>query len=196
MPELVPTLFALAQASLAMGRVTRVTRHPDGVQLETDAEHTLMLVMVACTLASQRPGINVGRVAELASVHDLVEIHAGDTPSLRLTPEEWAAKVERESAALERLRSELQGSRWVLEALDEYEAQRTPEARLVRLVDKLLPKLTHSLNGGAALRALGLSEEDFHVAVAAQRRRLGAEYGDLPEILSVLDELIRLEMGG
>lgn len=190
-----PDLLRLADLVLAFGRVERVTRHPDGVRPETDAEHTLMLAFVALTLADEHPewGLDAGRLAVLAMVHDLPEVYAGDTNTAGgLTPSQQAAKAEREQAATERLHRELPGS-VIMRALTTYERQDTPEARFLRVLDKVLPKLTHALNFGAALRELGMSVADMQAAHAAQRAKLFAEYPEWEAALGPLfDEAARV----
>lgn len=183
-----PDLLRLSELVLAFGRVHRVTRHPDGVRPETDAEHTLMLAFVALTLADQHPewGLDAGRLAVLALVHDLPEVYAGDTNTAGgLTSEQAAAKAARERSATARLHRELSGS-VLMRALTTYERQDTPEARFLRVLDKLLPKLTHALNFGAALRELGMSVADMQAAHAAQRVKLFAEYPEWDSALGTL----------
>lgn len=186
--SLLPDALRLADLVLAFGRVNRVTRHPDGVRPETDAEHTLMLAFVALTLADQHPewGLDAGRLAILAMVHDLPEVYAGDTNTAGgLTPSQQADKAAREQAATERLHSELPGS-VILRALTAYERQDTPEARFLRVLDKVLPRLTHTLNYGAALRDLGMSVADLRAAHADQRDKLFAEYPEWEAALGTL----------
>ena len=184
-----PDLLRLADLVLAFGRVERATRHPDGVRPESDAEHTLMLAFVALTLADEHPewGLDAGRLAVLALVHDLPEVYAGG-----LTPSQQAAKAERERAATERLHRELPGN-VLMRALTTYERQDTPEARFLRVLDKVLPKLTHALNYGAALRELGMSVADMQAAHAAQRAKLFAEYPEWePALGPLFDEAARV----
>lgn len=192
--SLLPDMLRLAAFTLAFGRVNRATRHPDGKRPESDAEHTLMLAFVALTLADQHPewGLDAGRLAILALVHDIPETYAGDTNTAGgLTSEQAAAKAQRERAATERLRGELDGS-ILVRALDTYERQDTPEARFLRVLDKVLPKLTHALNYGAALRELGMSIADMQAAHAAQRAKLFAEYPEWEAALGPLfDEAAR-----
>ena len=190
-----PRMLRLADLVMAFGRVNRATRHPDGVRPESDAEHTLMLAFAALTLADQHPewGLDAGRLAMLALVHDLPEVYAGDTNTAGgLTPEQAANKAARERAATERLHRELPGS-VLVRALDTYERQDTPEARFLRVLDKVLPKLTHALNGGAALREMGMSSvADVQAAHAAQRAKLFAEYPEWEEALGpIFDEAAR-----
>ena len=175
----------LAQIALAFGRVERVTRHEDGVRPETDTDHTVMLGLLAAELAPA--GLDRARIAAFALVHDLAEVYAGDTQTLTASPEAMAAKAAREDAARTRLVAELGYDSWVAAMLVTYEQQREPEARFVRLIDKVLPKLTHAFNGCAAARALTdpVGFVDSHVR---QLRRLQAEYPEFPDALALLYE--------
>lgn len=78
----------LADLCLQFARVNRATHHPDGVRPETNADHTVMLGVYACSLAQRindemkdphrLPYLDVGRVAQFALIHDLPEVYAGD----------------------------------------------------------------------------------------------------------------------
>ena len=59
-----------------------LTLHEDGVRPESDADHTVNLGFVACMIASRMLWLSTGRVAELVLVHDLLEVIAGDTPTM------------------------------------------------------------------------------------------------------------------
>jgi 5'-deoxynucleotidase YfbR-like HD superfamily hydrolase len=175
--------LTLARISLAFGRVERATRHEDGVRVETDTDHTVMLGLVACELAPR--ALDRAKVAAFALVHDLVEVYAGDTQTLTITPEGMAAKREREDAARVRLTGELGAGSWLASLLATYEEQRKPEARFVRLVDKVLPKLTHAFNGCVAAVPL----TDRAGFVAAHARQFGKMREEYPEFVDTLDLL-------
>lgn len=138
----------LARTALAFSRVERITRHEDGVRPETDSDHTVMLALVALDLLPE--GLDAGLVALFAVVHDLPEVHAGDTQTLAIDAAGLQAKRERERRAVERLRWQLGDGALLVQALEQYEAQVVPEARYVRVIDKLVVKLTHLLNGCVA----------------------------------------------
>lgn len=175
--------LTLARISLAFGRVERVTRHEDGVRPETDTDHTVMLGLVACELAPAH--LDRAKVAAFALVHDLAEVYAGDTQTLTIAPEAMAAKRAREDAARARLAGELGAGSWLAEILATYERQEDPEARFVRLVDKVLPKLTHAFNGCAAAQAL-TDRAGFDEAHARQFQKYREEYPEFPETLELL----------
>ncbi len=103
---------------------------------ETVAEHIFSVTLLALLLVDHlRPDLDRTRVLELALIHDLGEIHAGDiTPAHQVASSE-KARLERD--ALHRLLDPLpQGQRY-LDLWEELERQSTPEARFVREVDRL-----------------------------------------------------------
>lgn len=196
----VPTLdldraLQIADLALALGRVDRATRHPDGVRPETDTDHTLMLVLLAVDVASTLYDVPSGRrpilrpdlrkVILFALVHDLVEAYAGDVVSIDLTEEQRAEKARREAAALDRIRADLPG--WIPSHIESYERQDCMESRLVHYLDKVVPKLTHALNGGAALEQLGLTPNEASEHNRTQGARLAAKNPDLVDVASLFD---------
>lgn len=142
----------IARLALQFARVERVTKHEDGVRPETDSDHTVMLGLIACDLAPL--GMRVGRIAEFSFVHDLLEAETLDVQTLTITDEGRAQKKERERVALRNFLERFGADTWLGGTLLAYEEQREPEAQFVRLIDKVLPKLTHLLNGCVAAKAL------------------------------------------
>lgn len=179
--------LTLARIALAFGRVERATRHEDGRRPETDTDHTVMLGLVACELAPAY--LDRARIAAFALVHDLVEVYAGDVQTLVISPEAMDEKRAREDAARARLTAELGEGSWLAGLLAIYEQQQEPEARFVRLLDKVLTKLTHAFNGCAAAKAL-TDQAGFLAAHNRQFRTLQEEY---PEFTGAL-ELLRASM--
>lgn len=131
------------KAVLRQSRVVAVARR------ENDAEHSWHLALMVLVL-SRHAGepVDVGRALELAVVHDLVEVYAGDTVIHDdVEPGEQAA---REQAAADRLFALLpspQADR-MRAAWDEFEAHQTPEARFVRSMDRLQPILLDWMSRG------------------------------------------------
>jgi putative hydrolase of HD superfamily len=134
------------------GWVDRGVAEPESV-----ADHSYRLALLTLLAGSLHPGIDVSRAVILALVHDLPEVLAGDqTPFDRqleagadpaqlfrsypsYSPEAEAEKSARERAALRQMVAGLPDklARLLSEAWEEYEAGSTPEARLVRQLDKL-----------------------------------------------------------
>lgn len=152
--------LAIAKIAMKFGEVTRTTAHPDG-RPETDTTHTIMLQMLVAHLA-RAEGCNVSIAVCFAFVHDLVETYADDTcTAWGLGLEEQAEKSAREAAALVRLKHELGEDSWVISMIERYNTQSDPEARLVHYVDKVTVKLTHIINGGLAIRAIGMTADEM-----------------------------------
>jgi len=145
-------LLALGDLTVKFADIHRVTLYPDG-HYENDAEHSFHLALSAVELASNyHPELDVGLVSQFSIVHDLPEVYAGDVPSFKRTKEAEAQKEKAEAAALERLQKELPPR--TANLLKRYEDQIEPEARFVRLIDKLLPPIIHAV-------AIEANKEDF-----------------------------------
>lgn len=191
-PRTTQKVIELAQLCLRFGRVERVTYHEDGKRLETDTDHTVMLAVIACAFverinaeAGRFPRYDVGLVAQFAIVHDLVEAYAGDTNTLAGTGD--TAKEAREAAALARIRSEFAVDfPWLTDTIDEYESLVSPEARFVKALDKVLPKITHLLNGGATLRQHGVDASNIDAVNGSQVAKMRATYAaDQPAVMAL-----------
>ena len=190
---MIPKLVALGRLCLQLGRVNRATFHEDGTRPETDTDHAVMLATVACSFAAEYARhLDLGLVAQFSIVHDHVEAHAGDTMTLVVSDEAGlAAKRDREVAGLEKIADEFGGSLpWLPAMIVAYESQSTPEARFVKILDKVMPCITHLLNGGATLRAHGVGLAQLDAVHTAQRRKLGHSIGyDQPEALHLLAQI-------
>ncbi len=187
------TVVHIAGLSLEFGRVNRITYHPDGATPESDTDHTVMLGLIACAFAAKYPqmGLDVGLVAQYALVHDLPEVYAGDTPTLRALNEDAAqAKADREAAALDRITAETVALPWLAATIHTYEDRQAPEARYVKAMDKVLPKLTHILNGGVSIREGGMTPADVEARYREQDEEIRRYAADFPLIFDLRAELI------
>lgn len=178
----------LAEFLLTFARVERATLHPDGKRRETDADHTVMLGVVAASLASWWPALhlNPARICELALVHDLAEGICGDTDTSMITAADRSAKELREAAARAEIARRFGAFfPWIVDTMHAYEAQVEPEARWVYVVDKLVPRLTQRLNFGAQFNG----QRALCDVLAAQRRqeaRLAVAYPEFADSILVL----------
>lgn len=142
-----------------------------GVRLENSAEHSWHLAMACWSIArSFDLNLDEGKLLKLALVHDLGEIDAGDT-FLYAAERAGADKAERECVA--RLQAHAgNGIDDLLEHWEEQESGDSPETKLVKVVDRLLPFLLNVTSEGRAwrenrvkksqvLRAHGFIEKEF-----------------------------------
>lgn len=160
---------ALIQGVLDLGRrlvefslVTRDSRLDRQGTPESDTDHTVMLAVLACAVAARyRPALNIGKVAQYALVHDLVEAYCSDTPLWpHLDPaakkKKEAEKKEKEKEALVRIKKEFPLFPWLHETIERYEKLGDPEARFVKALDKAMAALLHNLNDGLSYEIGGL----------------------------------------
>lgn len=149
-------------------------------QCESVAEHTLGVAVLALWLLDQHyPHLDRDKVLRMALLHDFGEIYAGDiTPADGVLAQE---KQSLEAAAVRSIFADLPAGADYVACWEEYEAGETPEARLVRQVDRL----EMAFQAGIYRReGLATPEEFFQSARAAV---------DEPVLLELLAETIALE---
>ena len=123
--------------------------HTSAGSRESVAEHSWRVGLLALVLAPSVPEVDVGRLLKLCVVHDLGEAIGGDVPApeqaRRATAGE-AGKSAAERADLLALVAPLPApiADEIVALWDEYEAARTPEARLAKGLDKLETILQHN----------------------------------------------------
>ncbi|MEN9338422.1 MAG: hypothetical protein RI945_147 [Candidatus Parcubacteria bacterium] len=184
--EHIDRVFDLARLSLTFAKTNRVTRHEDGIRLESDTDHTFMLSLISCSLADTfyKDKLDIGLVSQFVTVHDLVEVYAGDTDSLvNSSLEAKKEKEQKEHESLERIKNEF-GIEfpWIHQTIEKYESQDTQEARFVKLVDKILPKLTSVFNNASAIK-IRKTKEEYQVFVDDQLASFNSYIEEFPELL-------------
>ena len=129
--------------------VERRTRLIGNARHENSAEHSWQLAVAAMSLAPYSGmQVNVQRVVQMALLHDVVEIDAGDVMVYDLAARE--SIQAQEVAAADRIFALLPATlRDKFRALwDEYEAGDTPEARFANMLDRALPIIQNLHNQG------------------------------------------------
>lgn len=120
------------------------TAWTSGGRRESTAEHSWRLALLAGVLADSFPEADPAKVLMMCLIHDIGEIYEGDiSAALRPDPK---AKYETESRAARSvfaLLPEPQAGR-LMELWEEYGRNSTPEARLVKALDKAETILQHN----------------------------------------------------
>lgn len=186
----------LGELTLDFGLIERGTFHQDGKRSETDTTHTVMLGLIACSLADLIGGLDVGRVARRALAHDYPEVLAGDTRTLKMpTDRQTIDKRALENVAWHRIRGMFAGTLpWVAREIDAYNNRATREDDFVWGVDKIVPKICHIANGNASAREQGISHDQMIGRYAAQRREVVDRCGRWPLLIAIYDQLVTLEL--
>lgn len=163
---------------------------------ENDTEHSYMVSLYASRYHGKYypddPEIDPVKIKEYAEVHDWVEILAGDTVTLGMTEDEYAAKAAHEEESLRVLldllrRKDLDTYAGVL---DEYESQDSKSARFVKAVDKLMPRFVNLAGDGISARIEhGITSLEALVPAYRQdQERFEARFGqEFPELAIEFD---------
>ena len=113
----------------------------DKERLENDAEHSYSLTMLAWYMVEKlNLPLDTEKVLKYALVHDIVEVHAGDTYVFDI--EKAQDKHEREQVALKRLHKDFPDFPSLARFIEKYENQVDEESVFVYALDKFVPVLT------------------------------------------------------
>lgn len=151
---------------------------------ENDIEHSYSLAMAAWFLATYFPELDRDTVIRMALVHDLVELHAGDTFPFH-NAAEVATKQRREEAALEKIAEEWSDFPDMIDCMKAYEERSTAEAKFVYALDKVMPAIMNLLQGGSVWQKHRITLKDIR-ALKDDKVALS------PEILPYYHELLEL----
>lgn len=159
-------------------------KHSGKFVLENDTEHSYNLAITAWYLAQQFPELNRDVVIRYALVHDLVEIHAGDT-YIYGSKESLASKKQREDDALKKLKAEWVDFPDMNETIESYEKKADPESRFVYALDKLMPMMLVYIHEGYSWKEQNVTVDMLH---KSKRNKVDVS----PEVLPYYEELYKL----
>ena len=123
--------------------VLRRSHTSEGRQ-ESTAEHTWRLCLLAMAFEDKLPGLDFSKVLKMCVVHDLGEAINGDVPAVLTEASRDKSQRERRDlvALMEGLSPELRDT--FLSLWDEYEEAASPEAVVVKALDKLETLIQHN----------------------------------------------------
>lgn len=157
MPRLQAQINFLLEADKLKG-VLRQAQLTDGSRMENSAEHSWHFALALMVLGEYAPPeVDLLRVLQMAIIHDLVEIDAGDTFVYDLAAQE--RRAAKEQAAADRIFAILpQDQAAAFRALwDEFEAGTSPAARFAAALDRLCPILLNNATQGGGWRRHGIT---------------------------------------
>lgn len=157
---------------------------------ENVAEHSLTLVKVSVYLADKYyPHLDKGKIAIYAASHDDVEAYVGDTPTDSVSNADLGAKEELEQDGLKQLIYEYKSiSSAYTATVKAYEEQKEPEARFVRMVDKVVVYANAFFNDAKVFR--DVYEYKQFVAFEIERANTWADqYPEFADIIAIRTEI-------
>ncbi len=150
--------------------IVRRTYLVDGSRRENDAEHSWHLAAYAIVLAEHAaPGVDLLRVVKMVTIHDVVEVDAGDT--FLYDEAANADKAERERRAADRLFGLLPGEQGaeIRGLWEEFEARRTAEAKFAAALDRVQSLMNNLATQGRSWREHGVTAD----RILARNRHIG-----------------------
>ncbi|MFK8282859.1 HD domain-containing protein [Capnocytophaga cynodegmi] len=165
----------------------------DDSRRENSAEHSWQIMVFAQILypyAKNREQIDLLRVIRMLSIHDVVEIDAGDT--FIFDEQAMVGKYERELASATRifgildepLRSEF------LNLWEEFEAEQTPDAIFACAVDRIMPFVLNTHTSAKSWLQAKVSEQQIRKVIENTVKRASDSMGEAFDVLlqKALDE--------
>lgn len=166
-------------------QIERVLRVPGEDRWENDTEHSFNLALMAWYLVSaQKLPFDTEKVIRYALVHDLVEVHAGDT-YFYADEKLKATKKEREEKAAAILREDFGDFPELHEAIASYEARVDEESKFVYALDKIQPTIQIYLDGGRTWKEKGIRLQDM---IAGKTPKVEGS----PEVKKMFEELVEI----
>ncbi len=180
-------LIQLHQLLLDFRAVERVTRIPGTPQRENDIDHSYTLAMMAWFLAPYFPHLNRDMLIRMSLIHDLTEIHAGDT-FVFAEHEHLSTKGQREAEALAKLAADWPDFPEMAELLEHYEHRDTEEAKFVYALDKVMPIIISVIGGGRDF-------QDYDVTLELMHEQKRDKVSVSPEVNEYYNELLDVLRG-
>ncbi len=117
---------------------------------ESTAEHSWRLALLAGIMSNHYPGLDVSKILMMSLIHVIGEIYEGDI-SATLNPEK-SSKYDTEYHAAEAVFSILpeQQAKRMMDMWIEYNDNTTPEAKLVKALDKAETIIQHNQGNNPA----------------------------------------------
>ncbi|AKH95486.1 HD domain-containing protein [Elizabethkingia anophelis] len=170
----------------ALKNVQRRNYNADDSRRENTAEHSWQIVILAQILypyAKNKDQVDLLRVIRMLSIHDLVEINAGDT--FIFDEEQMKGKFEREKIAAKKifgildepLQSEFYNM-WI-----EFEEEETPDAIFACSIDRIMPFILNSNTSGKSWTEAGITETQVRHMLENAIKRASDEMGEAFDIL-------------
>ena len=181
-----PALYSFFQQAQKLKGVLRHSWVGEPAKLESSAEHTWMLCLMAVSLFHYLPTeVDQLKTLKLLIIHDLAEAIAGDIPYF----EEGARRDGKQAAERSALHEMTVGitaeaCQEILDLWEEFEALATPEARVARAIDKYEALFSH------AQADIGTWDDGDYKVAFAKDDDLFAYDGFIQELKKHIDRVI------
>ncbi|AFD05669.1 HD domain-containing protein [Solitalea canadensis] len=133
----------------------------DASRRENTAEHSWQIILITLTFSeyAKEKNMDLLRVIKMLTVHDLVEIYAGDV--FLFDEQANVGKYDNETLSAERIFGILPADQKeeFISLWTEFEHRSTQEAIFANTIDRITPFLLNSVNGGQSWTEAGVRVE-------------------------------------
>lgn len=163
----------------------------DDSRRENTAEHTWHTILAAMLLfeyAENKRELDLLRIIRMITIHDIVEIEAGDT--FMFDEEANRGKFERENQAAKKLFTLLpynQGKEYY-ELWLEFEKEESPNAIFASTIDKIMPVLLNTYSEGRSWRESEITGERVFETLKSIKKGPSKVQELLSELVSIAQE--------
>jgi len=174
----------------ALKNVQRRNFNADDSRRENTAEHSWQIIILAQILfpyAKNRADIDLLRVIRMLSIHDLVEIEAGDT--FLFDEAAMVGKFEREKLSAQNIFGILEDpirseffNLWL-----EFEEEQTPDAIFACAIDRIMPFILNSHTSGKSWTEAAVTEKQVRNMLENAISRASDEMGEAFQFLMNLN---------
>ncbi len=182
----------LSKLLLEFASVNRATYIDVNRTPESDTDHTVMLAVVACAVAATyQPNLDIGKVAQFALVHDLVEVYSGDVNTIDFDSVDLKGKELAESKALAKIKAKFGKTfPWIHETIEAYESLESPEARFIKTIDKITPALCHIHTNNEAVHDSFDDPKAFENSVNKRQAHMADTYAHDQDLALEIREIL------
>lgn len=170
----------------ALKNVNRRNYNADDSRRENTAEHSWQIIILAQILlpyAKNKDKIDLLRVIRMLSIHDLVEIYAGDT--FIFDEALMEGKFEREKIAAKKIFGILDDTMaqefyqlWI-----EFEEEKTEDAIFACSIDRIMPYILNSYTKAKSWTEAGVTVTQVKNIIEEAVKKSSNEMGELFDIL-------------
>lgn len=172
----------------ALKNVNRRNYNVDDSRRENTAEHSWQIIILAQILfpyAKNKENIDLLRVIRMLSIHDLVEIHAGDT--FIFDENLMQGKFEREKIAARKIFGVLGNGLsdefyhlWL-----EFEEEKSPDAIFACGIDRIMPYLLNTFTSAKSWTEAGVTARQTSKIIEYAVKKASTEMGQLFDFLQI-----------
>ncbi len=162
---------------------------PGTDERESDIHHSFSVTALAWMIYDQlQLNLDIGKILKYATIHDIVEVYAGDVNAYA-SEQVREAKKTTEAKSLQRIEIEFaEVFPDMIDHMKQYELKRDDEALFVWIVDKIQALVQGKADNYRAFYEQGLRTEDVLRVHGAHAARIGSPLKEY--YINILDEFL------